>query len=124
MKRWLVASIASLALAAPLAFADKPRRGLQKYEEDSGEVKDLNKKPSKVKTWVEAEDPEAEFKFPWIQLGGALLCFALAAPFAWKLYRNVNDEIASAKDEKDLGGAPRVRRKLTGERSTPGASGG
>jgi hypothetical protein len=121
MKRWVFATIVALVVAAPLAFADKPRRGLQKYEEDTSEVKDLSKKPSKVKTWVEIEEePDSEFKFPWIQLGGALLCFALAAPFAWRLYRNVNDEIASTKDEKDLGAAPRVRRKLTGERSTGG----
>lgn len=118
MKRWFFATIAALVVAAPLAFADKPRRGLQKYEEDTSEVKDLNKRPSKVKGWVEVEEaPDAEFKFPWMQLGGALLCFVIAAPFAWKLYQNVNEEIASTRSEKDTG-APRVRRKLTGERST------
>ncbi len=119
MTRWVFATLAALVLAAPLAFADKPRRGLQKYEDDSTEVKDLSKKPSKVKSWVESEEnaPE-EFTFPWMQIGGALLCFAIAAPFAWKLYGNVNNEIASTKDEKDNGAPVRVRRKLTGERST------
>lgn len=117
MTRWIFATIAALVLAAPLAFADKPRRGLQKYEDDSSEVKDLNKRPSKVKTWVESEEnaPE-EVTFPWIQIGGALLCFAIAAPFAWKLFANVNDEIAAAKE--DAAAPVRVRRKLTGERST------
>ncbi len=117
MTRWIFATIAALVLAAPLAFADKPRRGLQKYEDDSSEVKDLNKKPSKVKTWVESEEnaPE-EVTFPWIQIGGALLCFAIAAPFAWKLFGNVNSEIAAAKE--DAATPVRVRRKLSGERST------
>jgi heat shock protein HslJ len=71
MKRVLFASIAAAVLAAPLAFADKPRRGLQKYEEDTTEVKDVNKRPSKVKSWVEAEeDAPIEFQFPWMQVGG------------------------------------------------------
>jgi hypothetical protein len=45
---------------------------------------------------------------------GALLCFALAAPFGWKLYQNVTGEIAAARDNQ--GQPVRVRRKLTSDR--------
>lgn len=115
MIRWLLLALVTFGFTAPLAFADKPRRGLQKFDDEATEVRDLNRKPSKMKGWVEEEDPE-EFDFPWKQVLGALACFALAAPFAYKLYTNVNAEIASTKEEKEDKPPPRVRRKLTGER--------
>ncbi len=103
----LVLGVAVLLGSA--AFADKPRRGLTTFAPSTDEVKDLNKRPSKVKGWVE-EDPQGstEFEFPWKQVGGALLCFAIAAPFGWKLYQSTTEEIASTKDQS----GPRVRRKL------------
>ncbi|MBE2249785.1 MAG: hypothetical protein IAE78_09570 [Myxococcus sp.] len=128
MTRWFAPALVALIGLAPVAFADKPRRGLQTFEQDSTEVKDVNKRPSKMKGWVEAEE-EPEFEFPWKQLLGALACFAIAAPFAYKLYQNVNGEIAASKEDKfgdpDVDARPaapaRVRRKLTGERPSTGS---
>ncbi len=128
MTRWCAAAFAAFIFVAPLAFADKPRRGLQKFDDEATEVKDVTKRPSKMKGWVEAEDSD-EFDFPWKQVLGALVCFAIAAPFAWKLYANVNGEIAAAKEDKfgdpdvpEPAAAPvRVRRKLTGDRPSAGS---
>ncbi|MDX2011695.1 MAG: hypothetical protein SFW67_15955 [Myxococcaceae bacterium] len=119
MTRWIALAGLFVALAAPEAAADKLRGRLPTYSEDTTEVRDLNKRPSKVKEFTETdEQPPESFQFPWKQLLGTLLCFALAAPFAWRLFRNVNDEIASAKDNQQ---PVRVRRKLTSERpSTEG----
>lgn len=120
MTRWFLVTVAAVVLASPFAFADKPKRGLQKFDSENTEVKDVNKRPSRVGTWVEEpENQPMEWDFPWMAVGGTLLCFAIAAPFAWKLFRNVNDEIAAAKTEPDQAppAAPvRVRRKLTTER--------
>ncbi len=101
----------SVLLASP-AFADRPRGRLSNFAPSTDEVKDLNKRPSKVKTWVE-DDPQGstDWEFPWKQVGGALLCFAIAAPFGWKLYQNTTEEIASTKDQS----GPRVRRKIPRE---------
>jgi len=128
MTRWLAPAFATFIFVAPLAFADRPRRGLQKFEDDATEVKDINKRPSKMKGWVETEET-GELDFPWKQVLGALVCFAIAAPFAWKLYSNVNSEIAAAKEDKfgdpdvaEPAAAPvRVRRKLTGDRPSAGS---
>lgn len=96
------------------AFADRPRRGLQKYEEDTSEVRDLNRRPSKVRTWVESDEPDETFEFPWKQVMGTLGCLALAAPFAFRYFKNVNGEIAAAKEDQ---AAPvRVRRKIPSTR--------
>jgi hypothetical protein len=126
--RRLAAALAAFLFVAPLAFADKPRRGLQKFDDEATEVKDVSKRPTKMKGWVETAESSDEFDFPWKQVLGALVCFAIAAPFAWRLYSNVNAEIASAKEDKfgdpEVPGpaAPvRVRRKLTGDRPSAGS---
>jgi hypothetical protein len=111
MVRWL-AVILIVGSTFP-ALADKPRRGLSTYAEDESQVRDISKRPSKVKTFVETEEqPPEEFEFPWKHLAGVLLCFAVAAPFAFRLYRNVNDEIAASKE-----GLARPRRRLSTERA-------
>jgi hypothetical protein len=114
MNRWLPLAALCAVLLAPDASADKLRGKLPAYTEDTTEVRDLNKRPSKVKPFVESEEqPPEHFEFPWKHVLGTLLCFALAAPFAWRLFRNVNDEIAASKDNQQ---PVRVRRKLTSER--------
>lgn len=119
MSRALLIVLAVSAVSAPVAFGDKPRRGLQKYDDSSVEVRDINKRPSKVKAFVESEEqPPESFEFPWKHVLGVLACLAIAAPFAWRLYSNVNEEIASTKEDREPGAPPpvRVRRKLTGDR--------
>jgi hypothetical protein len=118
MTRWPFLTAAALALASSAAFADGPRNRLQKFDAESTEVKDVTKRPSKVGTWVESpENQPVEWTFPWMGVLGTLLCLGVAAPFAWRLYRNVNDEIANTKSEPDAPPPPvRVRRKLTTER--------
>jgi hypothetical protein len=114
MTRWIALTGLCAVLLAPVAFADKLRGKLPTYTEDTTEVRDLNKRPSKVKAYVETdEQPPEHFEFPWKPVLGTLLCFALAAPFAWKLFQNVNGEIAASKDNQQ---PVRVRRKLTSER--------
>ncbi len=116
MTRWLFAAIVASVLAAP-ALGDRPKRGLQKYDGETTETRDVNRRPSKVGVWVEDPDSQPQdWSFPWMPVLGTLLCFGIAAPFAWRLYRNVNDEIAANKTEPDQPPPVRVRRKLTTER--------
>ncbi|MCA3011097.1 MAG: hypothetical protein INH41_01720 [Myxococcaceae bacterium] len=113
MRRCCALSALLFVLSAPAVFADKPRGRLTTYTEDASEVRDLNRRPSKVKVYTEVEEQPATFEFPWKQVLGALLSFSLAAPFAWMLFRNVNDEIAASKEGQKPG---RVRRKAPAER--------
>jgi hypothetical protein len=100
MTRWIVLAGLVVVFTAPVASADKLRGGrLPTYTEDTTEVD---------------EQPAETIELPWKQILGALLCFALAAPFGWKLYQNVTGEIAAAKDNQ--GQPVRVRRKLTSDR--------
>lgn len=116
MSRFFLLSSFVVLLASGV-FADKPRSRLQTFKEDTSEVRDLNRRPSKVKTWVETDEPDAEFEFPWKQALGAIACFAIAAPFALRLYRHLNGEIAATKEEPPV----RVRRKIPSSRpSQPG----
>jgi hypothetical protein len=116
MIRWIALAGLVVVFTAPVASADKLRGGrLPAYSEDTTEVRDVNKRPSKVKQFAEVDEQPAEtIEIPWKQMLGALLCFALAAPFGWKLYQNVTGEIAAARDNQ--GQPVRVRRKLTSDR--------
>jgi hypothetical protein len=128
MNRWLTAAFAAFIVWAPsTTFADKPRQGLQTFDHETVEVKSVAKRPSKVRTWVETEENDEAPAFPWKAVLGALACFATAAPFAWKFFNNVNEEIAATKasrfgdqDEGELTLPPRTRRKVPG-RSAPGS---
>jgi hypothetical protein len=113
MRRWCALAALILVHAAPAVYADRPRGRLTTYTEETAEVRDLNRRPSKVKVYTEVEEQPSTYEFPWKQVLGALLSFALAAPFAWLLFRNVNGEIAASKEGQQPG---RVRRKAPADR--------
>jgi hypothetical protein len=89
----------------------KPAEYQEISEEDRAAARERAR--NRVSTWREGTEMPPEYKFPWMQLGFAVLTLSIALPFAWAAYNRNAKEIRDR--EAALAPAPRKRSKVTAE---------